>query len=231
MIRQVLARFGVGTATVRTELLSNKIERGEQLKGKVIIYGGDVKQNIAKIKIHIDSNFHKDEASTQFRDITDTVVDYSIKGIGTINPNEEKAVPFSFSIPHYTPMTFNEQKVTVRTKLITNFKNPPSYSEEIIVTDERLDKILSFLTSHGYKHTPQSGTCRHRKRADDNPTLFLQTFYLVNEKGKEIKFVGNAEDTHIYINDKNNIRHFAILRQADLSERLNELLPYITDKE
>ncbi len=230
MIKKLLARVGVGTAKVRTELSGKTIERGAEIKGEVYIHGGEIKQNIARIQIHIDSNFHKDDdTSTQFRDITDSVVDFSIKGVGNINPHEEKIVPFSFSLPYYTPITFKDQKVKVRTKLVTNFMNPPSDSQYIVVTDGRLERILDYLTSHGYEHSHKSGTCRHRKRADDNPTLFLQTFTLVNHTGTEIKFVGNEADVHLYINDKNHIRHFAIPRSADLGERLKDLEPYLSE--
>lgn len=228
MIKRLLARVGVGTAKVRTELAEKTIERGKEIKGDVYIHGGELKQNISRIKVHIDSNFHKDDdTSTQFRDITDSVVDFSIKGIGNVNPNEEKIVPFSFSLPYYTPITFQDQKVKVRTKLITNFMNPPSDSQYIVVTDQWLEKILDYLTSHGYEHTHKSGMCRHRKRADDNPTLFLQTFILVNEVGTEIKFAGNEEDIHLYINYKNQIRHFPIFRNEDLDKRLEELTPHL----
>lgn len=229
MFKKILARFGIGSARIETVLSEREVERGKEIKGEIHIFGGELKQKISKINIYIDSNFHKDDdISTQFRDITASVVDFTLTDIGTVQPNEVKKVPFSFFLPYYMPITFRDQKVKIRTKMSHRATvNAPVDIQEFVVTDPWLDEILNNLTSLGYTHTHKSGECRHRKRADENPTLFLQTFILENEDGVEIRFVGNEKDIHMYINDEDHVRHYPIYRDKDLKEQLKSLEPFL----
>ena len=140
-----------------------------------------------------------------------------------MQPNEEKVIPFSFFMPYYMPVTFGAQQVTIETEIDINVINHPVETHDFVVFDSMVDEILAFLNKKGFNHTSKSGLCRHRKSADDNPTHFLQTFVLIDNKGTKVNFVGNEKDIHLYVNRDEYVQYFSINRNEDLSEQLSGL--------
>ncbi|WP_209122737.1 sporulation protein [Alkalihalobacillus sp. BA299] len=224
MFEKILSSIGIGSAKVNTVLLKKDIERGKVTKGEVHIFGGKSEQKISKIYIHVDSEFHKsDDDMTEFRNITEPIVEIEITDVVTVSPHEEKIIPFSFILPYYTPITFGKQKVTLQTELDINFINHPVETNDFNVTDQWLNEILSYLNMCGYTHTNISGVCRHKTTVDSTPTHCLQTFNLVNDKGMKVYFVGNEKDIHIYVYNKDRVLHHPIYRDRDLQEQLQEV--------
>jgi sporulation-control protein spo0M len=224
MFEKILSSIGIGSVKVNTVLLEKNIERGNETQGEVHIFGGIAEQKISEIYIHIDSEFHKDDDdTTDFRDITEPILEIKITDPVNVNPHEEKVIPFSFFLPYYTPITFGEQKVTIETEIDINFINHPLENHDFVVCDQWIDDILSYLNERGFKHSPKSGLCRHKLHEDNNPTHCLQTFILMNDQGMKIYFVGNEKDIHIYVYDKDRVRHCPINRDEDLNEQLKKL--------
>ncbi|WP_158737868.1 sporulation protein [Alteribacillus sp. YIM 98480] len=231
MFKKILSSIGIGSAKVNTVLLDSRIERGKETKGEVHIFGGNTEQKISKIYIHIDSEFDKeDDDTTDFRNVTEPIVEIEITDAVTVNPYEEKVIPFSFILPYYTPVTFGKQKVSIQTELDINVINHPVETHDFIVSDPWLDEILRHLNDHGYTHNMISGVCRHKINEGNNPTHCLQTFNLVNDQGIRIYFVGNEKDIHIYIYIKDQVKHLPIYRDDDLREQLKNLRPLIADR-
>lgn len=224
MFEKILSSIGIGSAKVNTVLLEKKIERGKEIRGEVHIFGGKTEQKISKIYIHIDSEFHKDDDdTTEFREVTEPILEIQITDMIDIKPLEEKVIPFSFFLPYYVPVTFGNQKITIQTEMYINFINHPVEDHDFIVSDQWITAILNYLTERGYTHSSKSGTCRHKKSGDNNPTHCLQTFHLVNDRGIKVYFVGNEKDIHIYIHDKDRVDHYPIYRKDDLKEQLKKL--------
>lgn len=221
MFEKILSSIGIGSAKVNTVLLGPQIERGQEIKGEVHIFGGKVEQKIADIYIHIDAIFYKDDDTTDFRDINEPILEIKITDPVTVKPHEEKVVPFTFFLPYYTPITFRHQKVTIQTEIDLNFINHLEEHHDFVVTDPWIDDILKDFNDLGFKHNFKSGLCRYKNIADNNPTHCLQDFRLSNDTGMKIYFIGNAKDLDVYIITGNeSVIHRWISRDKDLNEQL-----------
>ena len=221
LFEKILSSIGIGSARVNTVFLEKNIERGKEIKGEIHIFGGKTEQKISKIYIHIDSEFHKDdEDPTEFRDITEPILEIEITDSVTVNANEEKVIPFSFFLPYYVPITFGDQKVTIETEIYISFINHPVEDHDFTVSDQWINDILCFFEKRGFQHSKKSGVCRHKKLGDSNPTHCLQTFHLINKDNMKVYFVGNEKDIHIYVYDKERVHHYPLNRDEELEAQL-----------
>lgn len=224
MFEKLFSSIGIGSAKVNTVLFDNLVERGKEVKGEVHIFGGKAEQTISEIYIHFDTEFHKaDDDLTEFRDVTEPILEIKITEPIVVKPNEERIIPFSFILPYYTPVTFREQKIHIQTELNINFFSHPIESHDFIVIDPFIDQILNHITGHGYQHTSKSGLCRYKVPDEKNPTHCLQTFHLTNEKEETIYFVGNDKDIDIYLHESNRIAHFLIKREENVQKQLKHV--------
>jgi sporulation-control protein spo0M len=224
MFEKILSSIGIGSAKVNTVLLENNIERGKETLGEVHIFGGIADQKISEIYIHIDSAFHKeDDDTTDFRNVVESILEIKITDPVIVKAHEEKVIPFSFVLPYYTPVTFGNQKVAIKTEIDINFINHPVENHDFVVYDQMVNTILSFLSDRGFKHSKKSGLCRHKQYGDNNPTHCLQAFILGNDQGKKIYFVGNEKDIQIYIYEEDQVRHCTVNREEDVKEQLVKL--------
>lgn len=227
MFERLLSSIGIGSTKVNTVLFQNKIERGREIKGEIHIFGGNAEQKISEIYIHIDSDFHKfEDEMSEFKEITEPILEIKITDPVVINPHEKRVVPFSFILPYYTPITFRDQKVQFQTELKINFFNHPVATHDFLLNDQFIDSILSFFMKYGFNHQKESGLCRHKFSTDKNPTHCLQNFHLQNADGLHVYFAGNQKDIDLFICGKNSVRHYLIIREEDLSEQLQLLNVY-----
>ncbi|UUM29521.1 sporulation protein [Vibrio japonicus] len=104
MFGKLKASLGIGAAKVDTVLESMSLFQGETLKGIVHIQGGDVAQQIDAINLKL---------CTEMKVENDNGVSYQNFVIGklqavqpfTIQPNENKQVPFEIKLDDETPIT------------------------------------------------------------------------------------------------------------------------------
>jgi hypothetical protein len=224
MFEKLFSSIGIGSSKVNTILFDNIVERGKEVKGEVHIFGGKAEQTITEIYIHIDTEFYKDDMDmTEFRHLTEPILEIKITDPLVIQPNEERVIPFSFVLPYYAPITFKEQKIHIQTELDINFFNHPVEDHYFIVKDPFIEEIFSFFVRHGYNHTSKSGLCRHKLPTDNNPTHCMQAFHLTNDQGGKVYFVGNDSNFDIYISENDHISHFSINREEDLNKQLQNL--------
>jgi sporulation-control protein len=224
MFKKLFSSIGIGATKVNTTLFESLIERGKEVRGEVHIYGGNVSERISEIYIHIDSEFHKfDDEMTEFSDITEPILEIKITDPIIIEPNEEKVVPFSFIMPYYTPITFRDQKVQIQTELDINFFKHPVEKHDFILKDQFINDILAFIESHGFKHSNESGLCRHKIPTDKNPTHCLQNFHLLNEHNIHVYLAGNEKDIDIFVCKNKHVDHFMIKRDEELGNQLQSI--------
>jgi len=102
--KKLLAKVGIGAATVDARLFDDVLIPGELLNGEVNITGGDVEQEIDDIYLYI--------ATTYKREVDDTtvteeciLVKYRLSERFNLQPREAKVIPFSFPLPDETPLT------------------------------------------------------------------------------------------------------------------------------
>jgi len=225
MFERLFSSIGIGSAKVNTVLYQGKIERGKEVKGEVHVFGGKFEQTISEIYIHVDTEFHRfDDEMTEFRDITEPILEIKITDPVVVKPHEEKMIPFTFTLPFYTPVTFRDQKIHIQTELDINYFSHPIETHDFDVVDPLVDHILNYLTKHGFSHSSKSGLCRHKLPTDTNPTHCLQAFHLYNEKGMTIEFVGNEKDLDIYVLDDNKqVFHYPLIRNVNIEEQITAL--------
>ncbi|WP_227935140.1 sporulation protein [Alkalihalobacillus deserti] len=224
MFERIFSSIGIGSAKVNTVLYQGKIERGKEVHGEVHVFGGKVEQTISEIYIHVDTEFHRfDDEMTEFRDVTEPVLEIKITEPVVVKPYEEQIIPFSFTLPFYTPITFRDQKIHIQTELNINYFNHPIEAYAFDVVDPFVENILSYLTKRGFSHSIKSGLCRHKLPSDTNPTHCLQTFRLYNKQGIQIEFVGNESDIDLYIHEKNQVRHYPLKRDTNFEDQISVL--------
>ncbi|MGO4889564.1 sporulation protein [Anaerobacillus sp. MEB173] len=230
MFERLFSSIGIGSTKVNTVLSQNVIERGKEVKGEVHLFGGNAEQKISEIYIHIDSEFHKfDDEMTDFTDITEPILEIKITDPMVIKPHENRVVPFSVTLPYYTPITFRQQKVQIQTELKINFFNHPVSTHDFLLKDQFVDDILHVLEGAGFKHSNESGLCRHTLPHDQNPTHCLQNFHLLNEQGTHIYFAGNQKDIDVFVCEQNDVQHYLIVRDEDAEQQLRNI-PLTTTK-
>lgn len=221
MFERLFSSIGIGSTKVNTVLFQGKIERGKEVKGEVHVFGGNAKQIISETYIHVDTNFYKfDDDMTDFFDVTEPLLEIKITDPIAIKPHEEKIIPFSFTLPFYTPVTFKEQKVHIQTELNINYFNHPVEAFDFEVIDPLVEEIISYFAKQGFSHSSKSGLCRHKLPTDTNPTHCLQTFHLLNEQRKQVYFIGNQRDIDLYVRDKDQMQHYPIIRNEDVKNQL-----------
>tara|TARA_Y100001956_G_C4125392_1_gene189768 strand:+ start:1712 stop:2455 length:744 start_codon:yes stop_codon:yes gene_type:complete len=129
MFGKLKASLGIGAAKVDTVLESMSVFQGETLKGTVHIQGGDVEQQIDAINLKL---------CTEVKVESDDSVSYQDFIIGklqavqpfTIQPGENKQVPFELKLDDETPITAlnalkNQCHVWVETTLDIDFAIDP----------------------------------------------------------------------------------------------------------
>ncbi len=129
MFNKLKASLGIGAAKVDTVLQSMNVAQGEMLKGVVHIQGGDVAQDIDAIKLKLCT-----EMKVEVDDSTshETFVLGQLEAVQpfTIQPGENKQVPFEFKLHDETPITvlnakMNQSYVWVETTLDIDFAIDP----------------------------------------------------------------------------------------------------------
>lgn len=107
-----LASFGIGSANVDTKLKQEHIQAGELLQGSVHIQGGNTSQKIDNIYLYLVTQYSKgDEIKNHIFD------QFSLTNPFTIQPEEEKVIPFELQIPVDVPMSCGKYPIFIKTDL------------------------------------------------------------------------------------------------------------------
>ncbi|STO57139.1 sporulation protein [Grimontia hollisae] len=155
MFKKLKASFGIGAAKVDTILHNASVYQGKTLRGTVHIKGGDVEQEIDCITLKL---------CTEVKVETDSGASYQPFVLGhiqantpfTIQPGEEKDVPFELKLHDETPVTavnarFNQSHVWVETVLDIDFAIDPTDRDYLEVRPlPAVQRVLSALEREGF---------------------------------------------------------------------------------
>ncbi|MBD8028234.1 sporulation protein [Ureibacillus sp. Re31] len=189
---KMLASIGVGAAKVDTKLEKSSFVAGEVVRGEIEVYGGNVEQNIDTIYLTLYTTYikeiddHKVTAKApikQFR-VTDPF---------TINVNETKIIPFSFTLPYDTPITVGKTEVWVATELDIRSgvdSDDKDYIE--IRPSEIASKILDDVQQLGFRL--RKAECEQASYKYSRNYPFLQEFEFVPTGGS---FRGRLDELEI----------------------------------
>jgi sporulation-control protein len=151
MFKKLLAKVGIGAATVDTRLYNDAVVPGEIIEGEVYITGGDVSQEIDDIYISVVTQYKREvEDNTVTEECK--LLKYCLSERFSLQPKEEKIIPFSFPIPEETPLTIGNQPVYLRTGLDISTAIDPKDTDYIQVYPHPLMQlVLDALENLGFQ--------------------------------------------------------------------------------
>ena len=151
MFKKLLAKVGIGAATVDTRLYNDALVPGEMIEGEVYITGGDVSQDIDDIYISVVTQYKREvEDSTVTEECK--LLKYCLSERFSLQPKEEKVIAFSFPIPEETPLTIGNQPVYLRTGLDISTAIDPKDTDYIQVYPHPLmQAVLDALEHLGFQ--------------------------------------------------------------------------------
>jgi sporulation-control protein len=133
------------------------------LQGEVRILGGNLAQDIDRIYLYVATEYECERDGETYREEC-RLIKHQVSSKFTIQPREEKIVPFSIQIPHRTPLTLGRQEVYISTGLdIAMAINPRDRDYISIEPHPFMQAFLDALGSLGFQL--RESDCQY------NPTL------------------------------------------------------------
>ncbi|MBO8156376.1 MAG: sporulation protein [Bacillaceae bacterium] len=146
MFKKILASIGIGNAEVDTQLEKDRYMPGEEVKGKVLIKGGNTEQNIDRIQLFIMTEAVRETDDSKVYESV-MIKQYTIGEAFKIGAGEERVYDFSFNLPAHTPPTLGKTKIWVQTGLdVPNAVDPND--QDFIQVDPHpyMETVLTAVT-------------------------------------------------------------------------------------
>lgn len=174
MFKKMLASFGVGSASVETQLAAHAAMPGTAIQGTVFLRGGDVEQNIDSLDIVLNTTYVREGEDSSWTESC-TLIRQPITSRFVLAPKTQQTIPFSLPIPWETPITIGHQTVTVNTDLniaggIDSTDNDYLQITPLPIVQRALDAVATL----GFR--PYKTECKYHPRAHRYP--FVQEFEL-----------------------------------------------------
>ncbi|RDZ39827.1 SpoOM family protein [Haloferax sp. Atlit-10N] len=145
-MKKVLARIGIGNATVDTVLPSDTVRAGETVDAEVHIEGGSTEQEIGKIRFELETRYRTEEG---YREVD--IAQYTLAESLTIQPDERETRAVSLDIPRGTPVTLGNVDVWVETELDIELAVDPEDKDYLNVQPTpRLQAVFDALDDLGF---------------------------------------------------------------------------------
>ncbi|MCG8634329.1 MAG: sporulation protein [Desulfobacterales bacterium] len=121
MFKKLFAKVGIGAAEVDAILDTDHFAPGGRVKGRILIKGGQVEQEVAAIILKL-MTLAKQEGEDIDLEMGHAIAEYRVADPFTLQPGDEREMPFSFDLHPETPMTVlevpnNRSKVWLETAL------------------------------------------------------------------------------------------------------------------
>lgn len=188
MFNKWLSSIGlVGGAKVDTRLVSESFVPGEPVSGEVHITGGEETQEFGRIYLDVVTHYKHDDSVHEY-----TVAHHDAEGHLSVGPGEERAIPFSFALPHETPLSLGRGSVSVRTGLEVPNAIDPSDTDEIRVTPTPMQQaVLEAADNLGFRLQQVEAEYNPRKGA---PLPFVQQLEFRPRGGR---YAGHVEELEL----------------------------------
>lgn len=181
MFQKLLASVGIGNAQVDTKLEKKTYVPGEEVRGVVEIRGGSVEQRIEDIYLTVNTTYIR-ENDDRKQTLACTIKKTRINEAFTIAAEETKQIPFSFTMPMETPLTYGKTKVWVATGLdIKNAMDPRDEDYISIDPPPFIHAAFLALTDLGFKL--RSAECEQAPYKYRRNVPYLQEFEFVPYSG------------------------------------------------
>lgn len=150
LMRKFLSKVGFGEVVVDTILDKDNLVAGEEIKGIVKVKGASIKQTVDGIYLTLSTRFTRHIKATDIHTRYDL---HRVKVVGkfALKAKELKEIPFSFVVPHDTPITLDDGLVWVHTNLDMKSKDNPEDVDYIRVNPDKItEKVIADVESIGF---------------------------------------------------------------------------------
>lgn len=188
LFKNFMAKLGKGAAQVDLVLEEQAYRPGDEIRGEVVIQGGNVEQQINRIHVELVMTVQVKEKS--FSHVVHT---YPLSDSFTIAEGERKSIPFSCLLPKDLPLSGNKVAYAFHTHLdIAAGVDKNDHDPIQVLPPERLQQILDAFASLGLREKYDSRSFNgYAQEFELFPTDFLQ------DRVEEVEFVAVIEDAGI----------------------------------
>lgn len=177
LFNKVLASIGVGAATVDTKLEKSTYTAGEVVRGEILVRGGNVAQQIDTIYLTVYTTYIREANDKKYTDKA-AVSKLKVSEPFSIDAGENKAIPFSMSLPMETPITVGKTKVWVQTELdIKNAVDPEDKDYIDVKPSKLVASVLDAVKGLGFRL--REAECEQASARFRGKYPFMQEFEFV----------------------------------------------------
>lgn len=154
MINNLLARVGIGAATVNTQVDRVELRPGDTLRGEVVLQGGGVTQDIDGISLALMTDVRRGDYYNRA-----VLTEHRLTEQLTLQPGEIQTSAFAFPVPLATPLSLGHQRIILRTSLnISGAIDPKDGDPLVILPHPLMEPVLDGLKRLGFHlHHAESG--------------------------------------------------------------------------
>lgn len=199
-VKRALSSMGIGATRVDTILFGDQFVPGSIISGMVMLYGGEVEQQIDEIYFLLHASYYS-EADKGIIKKSLPLTSYQINEPLIIGAGEEKELPLSIQLPSYTPLTLGGTDVWVQTGLDIKSSIDPIDKDYIQVMPNKLMAALfNSLDELGFEL--KKVTCEPTKYYYSRFTPLLQEFHFRPRSGP---FRGRLDELEIvtFVSEEN----------------------------
>lgn len=206
---KAFASVGIGAARVDTKLEKDRVMPGEEVRGIVMVRGGNTEQNIDDIYLSLHTTYIK-EADDKKYTATAQVDRFRLTRSFMIKENETKEIPFSFRLPLEMPLSMGRTKVWVSTGLdIKNAVDPTDKDYLTVVPSHVMQGVFNAVSDLGFRL--REAECEQAPRHLRRHLPFVQEFEFIPASGP---FRGRLDELELifYPTNENEVE---VLMQVD----------------
>lgn len=233
IFKKMLASIGIGAAKVDTRLYDDNVIPGGLLNGEVDVTGGNVSQEIDEIYLYVATQYKRESgdgfaSAKSIRTYREEckLLKHRVSEAFTIQPKENRVIPFSLTVPYETPVTFSSSEVYLRTGLdIAMAINPRDWDNIQVHPHPLMQKVLDAVNYLGF-HLYQVD-CEYNPRLGEI-FPFIQDFefrpmgkYLERLDELEVIFYLQPNQLEVFLQIDKRVRGFGSLMEEafNLDER------------
>lgn len=147
MLDNLLARIGIGAATVDTYLENTTVMPGDLVRGEMVIQGGRVPQTMTKLYTHLMARYKSDDRVHTF-----VLASQMLNEGCQIEPEARWAQQFEFHIPYHTPLTLLRTPIYLVTGIDISGALDPKDTDSVTVRPQPLQaRVLTAIDQLGFQ--------------------------------------------------------------------------------
>lgn len=213
LLHKALASVGIGAAKVDAKLEKSVYTVGEIIRGEVQICGGNVEQHIDAIYLTVYTSYKREVNDSDYTNHA-VIEKVQVTEPFTIQASEEKAIPFSVTLPIDTPVTIGKTHVWIKTNLdIANAIDPKDEDYIEVHPSSLVATVLDEISNLGFYL--REAECEQEPYKLRGHYPFIQEFEFIPTSGQ---FRGRLDEIEVIFTSQSS-ESVEILMQVDRKAR------------